>query len=103
VHKLLYAVHIASRKLCHHFQAYKISVVTSYPLKDMLHNPNVTGNIAKWAIELSKIELEFLPCHAIKSQTLADFVADWTLPPCNPGGLDDSHLEAKAPVFTMPH
>jgi hypothetical protein len=29
VHKLLYAVLIASRKLHHYFQAHKISVVTS--------------------------------------------------------------------------
>jgi hypothetical protein len=39
VHKLLYAVLITSRKLCHYFQAHKISVVTSYPLKLVLHNP----------------------------------------------------------------
>jgi hypothetical protein len=32
VHKLLYAILIASRKLRHYFQAHRISVVTSYPL-----------------------------------------------------------------------
>jgi hypothetical protein len=47
VHKLLYAILIASRKLCHYFQAHKISVVSSYPLRVVLHNPNVTGNITK--------------------------------------------------------
>jgi hypothetical protein len=47
VHKLLYVVLIASKKLRHHFQAHKISVVTSYPLRAVLHNPNATGNIAK--------------------------------------------------------
>jgi hypothetical protein len=76
VHKLLYAVLIASRKLRHYFQAHKISVVTSYPLKDVLHIPNATGNIAKWVVELAEFELDFLPCHAIKSQVLANFVAD---------------------------
>jgi hypothetical protein len=48
VHKLLYVVLIASRKLRHYFQAHKVSVVTLYPLRVVLHNPNVTGNIAKW-------------------------------------------------------
>jgi hypothetical protein len=86
VHKLLYAVLIASRKSCCYFQAHKILVVTSYPLKVMLHNPNATGNIAKWAAELAKFELDFLPCHAVKSQVLADFMADWTPPPCHLGG-----------------
>jgi hypothetical protein len=44
-----------------------------------------------------------LPCHAVKSQVLADFVADWTLPPCNPGSPGDSEPEAKALGFTEPH
>jgi hypothetical protein len=46
-HKLLYAILIASRKLRHYFQAHKIVVVTSYPLRAILHNSNTTGNIAK--------------------------------------------------------
>jgi hypothetical protein len=47
IHKLLYAVLIASRKLQHYFQAHRISVVTSYLLRAILHNPNATGNITK--------------------------------------------------------
>jgi hypothetical protein len=103
VHKLLYAVLIASRKLRHCFQAHKISVVSSYPLRVMLHNTNVTGNIAKWATELAEFELDFISRHAIKSQVLADFVMDWTLSPCHPGDPDDGELEPRAPVFTRPH
>jgi hypothetical protein len=76
VHKLLYVVLIASRKLHHYLQAHRISVVTSYPLRVMFHNPNLTGNIAKWAAELAEFELDFIPRHAVKSQALADFVAD---------------------------
>jgi hypothetical protein len=38
VHKLLYAVLITSRKLRHYFQEYSISVVTDYPLSDILRN-----------------------------------------------------------------
>jgi hypothetical protein len=45
-HKLLYAILIASKKLRHYFQAHKIVVVTSYPLRAILHNSNTTGNIA---------------------------------------------------------
>jgi hypothetical protein len=78
VHKLLYAVFIASRKLRHYFQAHRISVVTSYPLRAILCNHNVTGNIAKWATELAEFELDFIPHHAVRSQVLADFIIDWT-------------------------
>jgi hypothetical protein len=102
VHKLLYAVLIASRKLHHYFQAHRISVVTSYSLKVVLHNPNVTENNAKWAGELAEFKLDFLPRHAVKGQVLADFVTDWTLLPCHPGGPGDSKLEVKASVFTEP-
>jgi hypothetical protein len=76
VHKLLYAVLITSRKLCHYFQAHKILVVTSYPLRAVLYNPNAIGNIAKWAVELAEFELDFVARHAIKSQVLTDFMAD---------------------------
>jgi hypothetical protein len=86
VNKLLYAVLIASMKLRHYFQAHKISVETSYPLRAVLHNPNATGNITKWDVELAEFELHFIAHHAIKSQALADFVADWMPPPSHPGG-----------------
>jgi hypothetical protein len=103
VHKLLYAVFIASRKPHHYFQANKILVVTSYPLKVVLNNPNATENVAKWVAELAEFELDFLPGHAVNSQVLADFVADWTPPPWHPWGPDDSEPEVKALVFTEPH
>jgi hypothetical protein len=38
VHKLLYAVLVTSRKLRHYFQEYSNSVVTDYPLGDILRN-----------------------------------------------------------------
>jgi hypothetical protein len=103
VHKLLYAVLIASRKLCHYFQAHKISVVTSYPLRVVLHNTNAIGNIAKWAAELVEFELDFITRHAIKSQVLTNFVTDWTPPPSLPREPDGSTLEPPALVFTSPH
>jgi hypothetical protein len=58
-HKLLYAVLIASRKLRHYFQAHRVVVVTSFPLRAILHNSNATGNIAKWAAELAEFQLDF--------------------------------------------
>jgi hypothetical protein len=96
VHKLLYAILIASRKLRHYFQAHRISVVTSYQLRAFLRNPNVTGNIAKWAAELAEFELDFVPCQAVKSQVLADFKVDWTPSASPPGGPDDSEPEPRA-------
>jgi hypothetical protein len=66
-HKLLYAVLVASRKLHHYFQAHRVMVVTSFPLRAILHNSNATGNIAKWVAELAEFQLDFQPHHAVKS------------------------------------
>jgi hypothetical protein len=87
VHKLLYVVLIASKKLCHYFQAHRISVVSSYTLRAVLHDTNATGNITKWAAELAEFELDFVSHHAIKKQVLADFIVDWTLLASHPGGM----------------
>src|SRR6266498_1658540 len=69
---------ITSRKLAHYFQAHPISMVTSFPIGDILHNRDTTGRITKWAVELGSFELSFQPRTAIKSQALADFLAKWT-------------------------
>jgi ribonuclease HI len=73
----LYAVLITSRKLRHYFQEYSISVVTDYPLSDILRNQDATGRISKWAVELGALNIDFKPRTAIKSQALVDFMAEW--------------------------
>jgi hypothetical protein len=77
VQKLLYAVLITLRKLRHYFQEYSISVVTNYPLCDILQNQDATGRISKWAVELGALNIDFKPRTAIKSQALVDFMAEW--------------------------
>jgi hypothetical protein len=94
VHKLLYAILITSRKLRHYFKAHRISVVTSYPPRAVLHNPNATGNIAKWIAELAEFDLDFASRHAIKGQVLANFIVNWT-PPA-------SHLGSRTSVSQSP-
>ena len=78
VQKLQYAVLITSRKLCHYFEYYKIVVVTEFPLGDILHNKEANGHIIKWVVELGTYSIEFRSRPTIKSQALADFIAEWT-------------------------
>jgi ribonuclease HI len=75
--KMAYAVVMAKRKLRHYFQSHNISVPTAFPLRDMFENKESTGRIGKWATELAEHVINFVLCSAIKSQVLADFVADW--------------------------
>jgi hypothetical protein len=77
VQKLLYTVLITSRKLRHYFQEYSISVITDYPLGDILRNQDATGRICKWEVELGALNIYFKPRTAIKSQALVDFMAEW--------------------------
>jgi ribonuclease HI len=53
-------------------------VVSKYPLGEVIQNPEAKGRIAKWALELMGRNITYAPRSAIKSQVLADFVAEWT-------------------------
>jgi hypothetical protein len=78
VQKLLYAILITKCKLLHFFERHPVHVVTSYGLKEIVGNHLTTGRIAKWALELMGLDITYIPQTAIKSQALADFVAEWT-------------------------
>jgi hypothetical protein len=84
IQKMLYAVVLARRKLRHYFEAHPVTVISSFPLGEIIRNPDAVGRIAKWSVELMGETLAYAPRKAIKSQILADFVAEWTdtqLPP----------------------
>jgi hypothetical protein len=76
--KMAYVVVMAKRKLRHYFQSHNVSVATAFPLRDMFENKESTGRMGKWASELAEHVINFVARSAIKSQVLADFVADWT-------------------------
>ena len=58
--------------------AYKVAMVTEFPLGDILRNKEANGRIIKWVVELGTYSIEFRSRPTIKSQALADFVAEWT-------------------------
>ena len=76
--KLLYALLITSCKLRHYFDEHKVTVVSNFPLGDVLRNWDAIGHISKWLVELRAQNIEFVSRKAIKSQVLADFIAEWT-------------------------
>src|SRR5213082_1313 len=96
VQKMLYAILIASRKLRHYFQEHAIRVVTS--LERILRNREATGRVAKWAVELGALDIQFVSAQAIKSQALIDFIAEWMSAPSEEVEADPS---ASAASWTM--
>ena len=78
VQKLLYALLITSRKLRHYFDEHNVTVVSDFPLGDVLCNWDAIGRISKWSVELGAQNIEFISHKAIKYQVLVDFIAEWT-------------------------
>ena len=61
IQKLIYAIVLARRKLRHYFESHPVTVVSSFPLGEIVHNQEASGRIAKWAVELMGEALSFMP------------------------------------------
>ena len=59
--KLVLAFVMAARKLRLYFQCHLIVVLTTFPLKAILHKPELSEKLAKWAVELSEFNITFQP------------------------------------------
>ncbi|KAK1616164.1 hypothetical protein QYE76_021681 [Lolium multiflorum] len=75
--KIAYGVFTTARKLRHYFSAHPIIVVNEAPLSNILNNPEATGRVSLWGIELSPRDITYEKRKAIKSQILPDFIAEW--------------------------
>jgi ribonuclease HI len=54
-----------------------VTVVSSFPLGEIIQCREASGRIAKWAVELMGETISFAPRKAIRSQGLVDFLAEW--------------------------
>jgi ribonuclease HI len=63
--------------LRHYFESHPVTVVSSFPLGEIIQSREASGRIAKWVVEIMGETISFAPRKAIKSQVLADFVAEW--------------------------
>ena len=75
--KLAYGVFMSSRKLVHSFSRHPIIEVSSSAISDIRTNPDATGRVAKWVIELGPWDIKYAHPRAIKAQVLPDFTTEW--------------------------
>ncbi|CAL8168200.1 unnamed protein product [Prunus armeniaca] len=76
--KLIFSLVIFARKLKPYYQAHRIIIMIEFPLRSILHSPDASQRLMKWAIELSQYNLLYRSKTDIKSQALADFVVEFT-------------------------
>jgi hypothetical protein len=65
--KISYVFIMASRKLRHYFEAFKVRVTSDRGLGELFRNPEASVRITKWAAELSGYHITFEPRTTIKS------------------------------------
>ena len=75
--KLILALVTTFRKLRPYFQAHTAEVPTEYPMKQILHKPETSGRLIKWAIELSEFDIRYKPRTAVTWQILVDFIMEF--------------------------
>ncbi|XP_028055668.1 uncharacterized protein LOC114259836 [Camellia sinensis] len=62
----------------HYFSAHQIQIVTrSDPIRYLLSKPALTGKVARWLLALGEFEITCVAPKAIKSQALADLLAQF--------------------------
>jgi hypothetical protein len=75
--KLAYSVFTTARKLRQYFVVHPIILVTEAPLSNIVNNPEATGCVSLWGIELSPLDITYEKRKAIKFQVVPDFTAEW--------------------------
>ncbi|SPT19417.1 unnamed protein product [Triticum aestivum] len=89
--KMCYGVYFAAKKLKPYFQEHPITVVCTALLAEIIGSRDASGRVAKWAIALAPYTILYQPRTAIKSQALADFLADWAETQYLPPAPDSTH------------
>ncbi|KAD5960272.1 hypothetical protein E3N88_11744 [Mikania micrantha] len=95
IEKATLALVYASRRLRRYFQAHPIQVITNLPIQQVLKRPEISGRLAKWAIEPGDFEISYLPRTSYKGQVLADFLTEAPTDDTTTGNITISTPTAK--------
>ncbi|XP_064950487.1 uncharacterized protein LOC135604763 [Musa acuminata AAA Group] len=93
IEKLALALVLSARKLRPYFQAHPVEVINDN-LWQVLTKFDVAGRLLKWAVELGKHDIRYVPRTAIKAQAVADFIAELTQ-------IEERDLEQTPEAWTL--
>ncbi|KAK3040937.1 hypothetical protein RJ639_028811 [Escallonia herrerae] len=79
IDKVALALVTSARKLRPYFQSHTIVVLTDQPLGKVLQNPDASGRLVNWSVELGEFDIKYQPRTSIKAQALSDFVVECTI------------------------
>ena len=70
------ALRTAAQKLRPYFQAHLVVVLTDLSLRGIIHKPDLSRRMARWAMELSEYGIQYKLRLSKKGQVLVDFLAE---------------------------
>ena len=78
VERVCLVIVYASQRLRHYFLAYKVWLMTkSHAIKALMQQPILSGRISQWLLQLSQYNLRTGTPRAVKSQAIADLLAQF--------------------------
>ncbi|XP_068332940.1 uncharacterized protein [Pyrus communis] len=77
IEKLILVLVVTTQKLRPYFQTNTVIFMTQSLLRSILHSPDTSQRVMKWALELGQCGLVLQPHTVIKAQALADIIAEF--------------------------
>lgn len=76
---LLRTLVMVAWKVRPYFLKHPIEIIINFSLSQTLQKPDISGWMVKWAVELEQFNIRYKPCSSIKGQTLAHFMAEFSI------------------------
>ena len=99
--KLILDLIMASAKHGHYFETHTIIVKSNISIEYVLRKTEIAGRMAKWIVKLNAYDIKYEPRTVIKSEALADFVADFSSDLQREAELEVQQLEKTKDPWTL--
>ena len=99
--KLILALVTTAIRLQPYFQAHTIEIPIEHPMKRILHKPETSGRLIKWAIKLNEFDIRYKLRTTVKGQVLADFIVEFTPSNAPSQPTETTYLVPDLPIWRL--